>query len=291
MEDAKEVLKHHEAIQSAKGKGDTHSEHGIHVDDHHHILKQIKNTHAKLEDSSQRIMLHQNHTELSIQKRQDKNKRTDGNKSKIKQTAKQKKQADWEKFIKDREKLDKEKMEKEWAEDDKRDAEDNKKPVKKKTILKPQKKETEKSIQADIKKRGYVTFGDQEKLDKISEEETEEGIRGKIKERGYATFGDSEKLEKIFDQRKKDIDKWKPTVGKHALVPMNGMHITHPHKTNEYAKLPLDDALEKAAYLSKHDIVYKYLPRPSVHKKGTYDIARVPKSEVERIKISKSKKK
>jgi len=79
LDDAKEVLKHHEALGKAKESGGTHSEYGIHVDDHHHISKQIKNIHAKLEDSSQRIMLHQSHTSMKkkpVEKDIDKQKST-----------------------------------------------------------------------------------------------------------------------------------------------------------------------------------------------------------------------
>ena len=285
LDDAKEVLKHHDAIKAAKGKGDTHSEHGIHTDDHHHVLKQIKNIHSKLEDSSQRIMLHQSHTSLLDDKKKPQKKSKE-------EILKQKKNADWKKFIESRKKIDEEKTKKEWDEDDKRET-DKKKTLKSKAD-KPQKKDTRESVLANAKKRGFLTMGDQIKLDKIkeeeTEEETEEGVRSKIKERGYATLGDSEKLEKIFDQRKKNIDNWRPTEGKNALVFMNGMHITHPHKNNEYARMPMDDALKKATYLSKYDIFYQYLPRPSVYKKGTYDIARVPKSEIERIKFAKSRK-
>ncbi len=74
LEDAKETLKHHKALEHAKKNNQTHSEHGIKVDDHHHVIKHLHNLNEKLEDSSQRVMMHKNHTELAIQKRQDRNK-------------------------------------------------------------------------------------------------------------------------------------------------------------------------------------------------------------------------
>jgi len=71
LNDAKETLKHHEAILEAKKKGDTHSSHGIKVADHHHVVKHLHNLHQKLEDSSQRIMQHQNYNPLAIEKREE----------------------------------------------------------------------------------------------------------------------------------------------------------------------------------------------------------------------------
>ncbi len=320
IEDAKEVLKHHEAIKQAHKSGDTHSEHGIHVKDHHHVLKQIKNIHANLEDSSQRIMLHQNHTELAIQKRLDRNKKKTEKRKKettsdfIENARSESKKVDklitklgkdeWVKKAMIARKTFvpyKPELEMEWDNANKKALKpvDNKPDAnalegieygpkgKKKTVLKDtvkKQEETEKSIRAEIKKRGYVTFGDQMKLDKIQTEETEERIRAKIKERGYATIGDSSKLERIYDKIKEDIDKWNPAIGKHAFVSMNGAHVSHPNRTSEYSKMALQDATEKSKYLSKHDKAYNYIPRGSVYKKGTYDIARILKSESNRIK-------
>lgn len=64
IEDAKETLQHHEALEVASKAKKSHSEHGISVEQHHHVKKHLHNLNQKLEDSSQRIMLHQNKTSM-----------------------------------------------------------------------------------------------------------------------------------------------------------------------------------------------------------------------------------
>lgn len=68
-EKLEEILKHKEELKTAKSKGDTHTESGIHIDDGHHINKHHDNLVEKLENANHKLMLHENRSGIEREKR------------------------------------------------------------------------------------------------------------------------------------------------------------------------------------------------------------------------------
>lgn len=86
LEDLKEVEAHATAAHEAASSGDTHTAHGIHVDDAHHIHTKHENLIQELEDINHKIMLHENHHALLKEKNEETKQKRAAKRAKNKQT-------------------------------------------------------------------------------------------------------------------------------------------------------------------------------------------------------------